>query len=147
MIHIDINVLEDSTRKRRGSRGSETLLQEVEAGRIDGGVSAWTVAVVYYFFVKRGLSDHQARQRTKTLIQDGNIQVWPLTPDIIRAAFAETRVPDFEDALQFHTAKLNKAEVIITRNLKDFAKVASEIPVMTPEDYLRHWSKTNKGQP
>ncbi|MBI3762122.1 MAG: PIN domain-containing protein [Chloroflexi bacterium] len=147
MIHVDINVLEDSTRKRRGGKGSEILLQEIEAGRIDGGVSAWTVAVVYYFFVKRGLNDSQARQRTKLLIQDGKIQILPLTPDIIRAAFADTRIPDFEDALQFHTAKANNAEAIITRNLKDFALVQFEIPVMTPEDFLRQWAARQRGQP
>ncbi len=41
---------------------------------------------------------------------------------------------DFEDALQYYTALKAKADVIITRNGKDFS--ASKIPVMTAAEYL-----------
>jgi len=41
---------------------------------------------------------------------------------------------DFEDAVQYYTAKNNKSKVIITRNLKDFKK--SRLPVMTAADYM-----------
>ena len=41
---------------------------------------------------------------------------------------------DFEDAMQYYTAIKAKADVIITRNGKDFA--ASKIPVMTATEYL-----------
>ena len=42
--------------------------------------------------------------------------------------------PDFEDAIQYHTAIRNKIPVIITRNLRDYKK--SEIPVITAEMYI-----------
>lgn len=41
---------------------------------------------------------------------------------------------DFEDAMQYYTALKSKADIIITRNIKDFA--ASKIPVMTATEYL-----------
>ena len=41
---------------------------------------------------------------------------------------------DFEDAMQYYTAVKAKADVIITRNGKDFA--ASKLPVMTAAEYL-----------
>ena len=41
---------------------------------------------------------------------------------------------DFEDAMQYYTALKAKADIIITRNGKDFA--ASKIPVMTAAEYL-----------
>ena len=41
---------------------------------------------------------------------------------------------DFEDAMQYYTAVKTKADVIITRNAKDFA--ASKLPVMTASEYL-----------
>lgn len=41
---------------------------------------------------------------------------------------------DFEDALQYYSAQQAKAEVIITRNGKDFAN--SQIPIMTAGEYL-----------
>ncbi|MDX1940525.1 MAG: PIN domain-containing protein [Saprospiraceae bacterium] len=42
---------------------------------------------------------------------------------------------DFEDAFQYYTAKNNHADVLITRNVKDFKN--AEIPVMTAEEYLK----------
>ena len=41
---------------------------------------------------------------------------------------------DFEDAMQYYTALNAKAEIIITRNGKDFK--ASRLPVMTASEYL-----------
>ena len=44
--------------------------------------------------------------------------------------------PDFEDSIQYFSAvNSKKINVIITRNIKDFKK--SEIPVMTPGDFLK----------
>lgn len=44
---------------------------------------------------------------------------------------------DFEDAMQYYTALRAKADVIITRNGKDFT--ASKLPVMTATEYLATW--------
>ena len=41
---------------------------------------------------------------------------------------------DFEDAMQYYSALKAKADIIITRNGKDFT--ASQIPVMTATEYL-----------
>lgn len=42
---------------------------------------------------------------------------------------------DFEDAFQYYCAKNSSANVIITRNPKDFMK--SDIPIMSAEEYLK----------
>jgi len=42
--------------------------------------------------------------------------------------------PDFEDSLQYFSALRTECDIIITRNGKDFKK--SEIPVMTPDEFL-----------
>ena len=44
---------------------------------------------------------------------------------------------DFEDAMQYYTALRAGADVIITRNGKDFT--ASKLPVMTATEYLATW--------
>ena len=45
-----------------------------------------------------------------------------------------SRFKDFEDAMQYYTAVRAKADIIITRNGKDFT--ASKLPVMTATEYL-----------
>ena len=42
---------------------------------------------------------------------------------------------DFEDSFQYYTALNNSADVIVTRNPKDFSN--SEIPIMSAEEYLK----------
>ncbi len=136
MILIDVNVLEDVARHRKGWKGSSVLLGTVEAGDVDGSVSAWTVAVVYYFRRRVGASDHEARQKTKTLIQDGGLEILPFNADIIDSALADQRFSGFEDAIQFHTAKLNNVDTMITRNVRHFRVVKDEIAILTPEEFL-----------
>lgn len=41
---------------------------------------------------------------------------------------------DFEDAVQYYSALKVKADVIITRNVDDFA--AAKLPIMTAAEYL-----------
>ena len=41
---------------------------------------------------------------------------------------------DFEDAMQFHTAMIDSADCIVTRNKADFTTTA--IPVMEPQEFL-----------
>ncbi len=44
-------------------------------------------------------------------------------------------IKDFEDAFQYYSALNNSADVIITRNPKDFSN--SEIPIMSAEEYIK----------
>ena len=42
---------------------------------------------------------------------------------------------DFEDSFQYYTALNNSANIIITRNPKDF--VDSKVPIMSAEEYIK----------
>ena len=46
---------------------------------------------------------------------------------------------DFEDSLQYYSALRTECDIIITRNGKDFKK--SQIPIMTPEEFLKSIKK------
>ena len=49
-------------------------------------------------------------------------------------AALQLKSKDFEDAVQYYSAKQIAADCIITRNKKDFS--FSDIPVWTPEEFL-----------
>jgi predicted nucleic acid-binding protein len=46
-----------------------------------------------------------------------------------------SKFSDFEDSLQYFSALKSNCNIIITRNGKDFKR--SQIPIMTPNEYLR----------
>ena len=50
-------------------------------------------------------------------------------------ALKDDNFSDFEDCLQMQCALSLHADYIVTRNVKDFA--ASEIPAITPEEFLK----------
>jgi predicted nucleic-acid-binding protein len=58
----------------------------------------------------------------------------PTVGHLDAANWRSHRIADFEDALQVASAIAGGAEVIVTRNVSDFA--AAELPAMTPEDFL-----------
>jgi len=55
--------------------------------------------------------------------------------EVIIDAALKSGLPDFEDAVQYYAAVAAKADVIITRNIKDYKQ--STIPVLTAEQFLR----------
>jgi predicted nucleic acid-binding protein len=57
-----------------------------------------------------------------------------LTDELIQKAFDDITIPDFEDCIQYLSAKTTFCDAIITRNVKDFKK--ADIKAYTPEDFL-----------
>jgi len=62
------------------------------------------------------------------------VDIFPLEDKAIELALASD-FRDFADGLQYFVAMDNEADVIITRNKKDFN--SSKIPVMTAGEYLK----------
>lgn len=57
-------------------------------------------------------------------------------PAITRAI--EAKWIDFEDAVQYYAAEEAHADVIITRNKKDF--ISALLPIFTPEEFIQNYS-------
>lgn len=57
--------------------------------------------------------------------------------NVVKSAVA-LQAKDFEDALQYFSAKAICVDCIVTRNVKDFP--FSELQVLTPKDFLSHYA-------
>ena len=64
------------------------------------------------------------------------ISLTDVTADDFNEA-VKSDMPDFEDALLAACAKRNKADCLVTRNVKDFAK--SPVRAITPKQFLKEW--------
>lgn len=95
-------------------------------------VSSLSFANVNYILLQSKKAE-EAKQilRKLKLIVD----VLSLDEKIIGLALNDNEFRDFEDALQYYSAIESSAEIIITRNLKDFQKV--KLPVMSAAQYLK----------
>ncbi|MGB8491540.1 MAG: PIN domain-containing protein [Bacteroidales bacterium] len=132
-LFIDADVIIDFLIDRKPhSREAAAIFTLIEQKKIKGHASSLTFSNLYY--VLRKIESHnKVKAKLESLSQIfGILKVEERT---IKDALASD-FPDFEDSIQYFSALgSKKIDIIITRNIKDYKK--SDIPVMTPGDYLK----------
>ena len=129
---LDTNVVIDLLGEREPFYESVAKIASLaDKGMVHLIVSSLTYATVYYI-----LSRFEEKETVKEKIRKFKIiaETSDLTDNIIEKGLA-SGFYDFEDSLQYHCALANESNILITRNGKDFKE--SEIPVLTPEEYLK----------
>lgn len=134
-LFVDANVFIDIQRKRANWSKSFAVVETVVDGENEGYISALTPAIIY-FLRRRVTSEDKARRETLDAIE--GFKIVGLTDELLRKAFKEDRIEDFEDAIQFHSA-MDVAKIFVTRNKRDYKAVSKEIEVMTPEEFLKKY--------
>ncbi len=102
-----------------------------ESRRIRGFVSAVAFSNVY-FLSRKEVGDTKARANLRLLLH--LFETVQVDEKIIRTAL-DSRLNDFEDAIQFQCALRCRASYIVTRNLGDFPK-RGECSCVTPGAFL-----------
>jgi predicted nucleic acid-binding protein len=132
-LFIDTDVLIDFLIDRKPhSREAAIIFTLVEQKKLKGYVSSLTFSNLYY--VLRKVESHN-KVISKLDSISKMLTILKVDQQIIKYAIA-SGFPDFEDSIQYNCAlDYKKIDVLITRNTKDYKN--SEIPVMTPADYLK----------
>jgi predicted nucleic acid-binding protein len=130
-VFLDTNVLLDVLLLRAPhAHDAELIWRHAQVGTIAGIVSAVSISNIFY------IASRQAGPAAASLAVEACLNtcvVGPTDASILRAALARAGV-DFEDDVQIATAVAEAADVIVTRNGRDF--VGSPIPVVTPGELL-----------
>ena len=131
-IFLDTNIIIDALLERKEWMDDAfQILSLAESGEIKAYCSSLSFATAHYYM-------ERAKMPHDILIDKLDNFCKVCTPTTVDANVVQQAIHssflDFEDALQYFSAQTVNADIIITRNLKDFAQ--SQIPVMTAEDYL-----------
>ena len=130
-IFFDTNVVLDLLGEREPFYNSAAKIATLaDNGVIDLVVSALTYSTVYYL-----LSRFEDKDKVRDKIRKFKViaETSDLTDKIINKGLS-SNFTDFEDSLQYYCALQMDCKIFITRNSKDFKE--SEIPVLTPDEYL-----------
>lgn len=92
------------------------------------------LAIAFYFAGKR-CGETKAREKIKTLIS--HINLTTVDEDICKSAAQNPKIHDYEDGLQYYSAKAMGCEIIITTDTEDF--YFSSMPILTCEDFLSQY--------
>jgi predicted nucleic acid-binding protein len=93
--------------------------------------SALSLGITFYFSEKKS-GRKEARRKMELLLE--KMLVSPCGEEEAKAAVLEKRADDFEDALQYFSAKAACSDIILSNNPSDYH--FSPIPVKTPENFL-----------
>lgn len=132
-LFIDTDVIIDFLIDRKPfSRETAIIFTLIEQKKLKSYASSLTFSNLYY--VLRKFESH-AKVISKLDSLSKLLVVLKVDDQIIRNAISSGFL-DFEDSIQYYcAADYKKIEVIITRNTKDYKN--SELPVMTPGDFLK----------
>jgi predicted nucleic-acid-binding protein len=129
-LQLDTNIAVDIISRREGYVESLNVLRYCEVGRAEGFVSGATVLDVMYI-LRKHIKPEDVKTAVQTLLTI--VDVVDIRKDDITGAFTSP-MTDFEDAVQAICAKRNKADYIVTRNVKDF--VRSPVIAILPGEIL-----------
>ena len=130
-LFFDTSVLLNSPLKEPGSKESDECICLCGDGIHEGWIAWHSLSNIHYVVRSRTKSKTYATHTVTELLAWA--EVAETTKSDANRAIAHG-MSDFEDALQLVAAEACGADVLITRNTKDFK--ASAIPVMTPEAFL-----------
>ncbi len=126
---IDTNVVLDFLQEREPFvENAAKLFERIDNGEIEGFISATTITNIYYI-VRRSAGRVVAQDAIRQLLSDLNICAVNL--EILKQALA-LNFNDFEDAVQYACAVVQKVDAIVTRDVSGF--VNAEIPIVLPEE-------------
>lgn len=128
---LDTNIVLDVLLDRKPHSGNAAeIFRLVEEGEAEGMLCATTITTLDYLLSQR-MSSKEARSVISQLLK--LFEVASVNRVVIEEALA-SRMKDFEDAVSDHAAKHSGADVVITRNMKDFTR--SQSKVMDPKQFL-----------
>jgi predicted nucleic acid-binding protein len=129
---VDTNIILDVLLKRSEFYAlSYEIFKLSEQGIIDGFISASTMTDIFYIVSKNSETDDDIYQIMADLI--GIFSIAAVTPATITGALT-LHWNDFEDAVQYMTAKENGFNYIVTRNKDDYETAV--IPCISPVEFI-----------
>ena len=128
---IDTNIILDIVLQRHPFfEDARQIFAKIDTGEIKGFITASSVTDIYYMSRKSC-----GREKTIAFIRElvTVFEVLSVSKETIIYAL-NTEFKDFEDAIQYCVADMNKMDMIVTRNKSDFTH--STIQVYTPTELL-----------
>lgn len=118
IVLVDTDVLIDMALDRSPYSEPASALLEALERRLGKGFVAWHSLSNFYYLVSPTKGTYQARDYLKDLMAFTDI-----APTVTESFFTACRLPlkDFEDAMQVAAALACGADVIATRNVRDYA--------------------------
>ncbi|QQO07866.1 type II toxin-antitoxin system VapC family toxin [Breznakiella homolactica] len=131
-IFIDSDIVLDLLCKREGFyEFAAEIFTLGDTGKIDLFTTSLVFANVFYI-LKKILGIEKAKELLRKLRL--LVHVLPVGEKAVDLAL-NSKFNDFEDGLQYFSARENNLSILLTRNIKDYKE--KDLIIQTPEEYLQ----------
>lgn len=138
-LFLDSNIIVDALRFRESQAESARLLVGLgRIGEFDLWVSPTQASDLAYILSEGGKRSRMRDVAREMVALSEAVHICPCGESEILAGL-KSDWPDLEDAFVYEAARAMKADVIITRNRKDFEQ--SKIPVYDCEEFFEWYAK------
>ena len=128
---LDTNVVLDVLLARAEFvEAAQAVMYEIESGKSQGVICATTLTTIHYLCTKA--AGARAAHKNITLLLR-LFEIAPVNRNVLELAIA-SKQRDFEDAVLAHSVSLAGADVLITRNPKDF--LTAPLRIAMPVEWL-----------
>jgi predicted nucleic acid-binding protein len=115
---IDTNIVLDLLLEREPFiNDAIKLFEQIEQGKLKGYIAATTITNIFYI-IRKAESRETAVESVQRILT--GLEFCEVNRAVVETALAHG-LKDFEDGIQLACATLNHLDVIVTRDLKDFA--------------------------
>jgi predicted nucleic acid-binding protein len=130
-IFVDSDIILDLLAEREKYKDAAKIFSIAYKKVIELYTSAVILANVFYILRKK-----EGNEKSKQRLKDLRIlvKILPITEDIVDITL-NSKFSDFEDGLQYFTARENNISILITRNIKDYKE--KDIIIQTPEEFIK----------
>ena len=115
---------------------TEQIFEELAVARFEGYVTSAALLNIYYI-ARKTLGRFAALDCVRRLLETEGLEMIAVDKRQIQSAL-NSKMTDFEDAVQAETAKFAEIDMIVTRNKRHFRK--SPVPAVLPEEFLKELS-------
>lgn len=138
-VFLDSNVFLDALLQRNDFKDAETILQLSEKAELKINTTPACLLNVIYFLQKAGIPHNAVIQILAELLD--SISLVLTNKDIfLKAIHAE--FTDIEDSVQYYSAlSVTNMDFFITSNIKDLKKGSSQLPVVSPKQFMKLYLK------
>lgn len=138
-VFLDANIIIDFLADRGVFTGQAKKLFATALSSQNIGLTTSTHALATTFYILNKLGNTAVLKNTLLRLTE-LVEVLDVTRDAVVKALLDASFTDFEDGIQFHTARSQQGiDFIITRNLKDFSN--STIPAISVDEFLLRYGE------
>lgn len=136
---IDTNIALDFLLQREPFfQDAELLFQSIAEEKIIGYVTATTLTDIFYIARRHTRDIEQARQSISTTLTI--MEICPVNRTVLELAF-DSKLADFEDAVQIFSGVVQNLEAIVTRDIQGFS--SSPLPILSIQELLQRIGTLN----